>query len=119
MSGDDEHYSECTHATVHRVENSATQWRCEACGELFVQAFRLDSCVQFRERPESKEWQADFGDHHAVGDTKGQALIRLGMYIDRVVEKVVPFERPPPPSGVCMLCGINHNGEPCPNIGRV
>lgn len=44
MSGDDEHYSECTHATVHRVENSATQWRCEACGELFVQAFRLDHC---------------------------------------------------------------------------
>lgn len=48
---------------------------------------KLEGAVLFRRRPESDEWQADFGDHHAVGKTKERAIFELGMYLMR---KAVP-----------------------------
>lgn len=43
----------------------------------------LDGAVTFRHRPESDEWQADYGDHHAVGQTKERAILELGIYLVR------------------------------------
>jgi hypothetical protein len=32
---------DCPHATVREVQNSTTEWRCDACNELFVLASKL------------------------------------------------------------------------------
>jgi hypothetical protein len=50
---------------------------------IHEQRIKLDGAVSFRHRPESDEWQADFGDHHALGKTKERAIFELGMYLMR------------------------------------
>lgn len=39
--------------------------------------------VVLKYRPELDKWQADFGDHHGLGDTKARAIMELGLYLVR------------------------------------
>lgn len=45
---------------------------------------KLGEGVSFQHRPESAEWQADYGDHHALGATKARAMLELGIYLVRL-----------------------------------
>lgn len=65
---------------------------------------RLGNAVELR--PRDGGWQADYGEHHAIGPTREDALVRLGHYLatlDRAGEGQESFDYGPGRSN-CAEC---------------
>lgn len=64
----------------------AGKYQCGPCGffqaRLKERQDKLGSAALLWQR-DDLTWQADLGDSHAIGRTKGEALIELGLFIQR------------------------------------